>query len=420
MSKTNRENGAAEIISIGDELLIGQVINSNASWMGEHLFMYGIPLRRVTTIGDSVSELHQALDEALGRVQFVFLTGGLGPTSDDITKPALCSYFDVSLVYNRQAYEQVEALFARRGMRVTERNMQQAYLPSNCTAIENSNGTAPGMWFEQDDAVIVSMPGVPFEMKPMLLEKVIPEILRRFSTSKFLFKTVMTMGVGESMLADRIKEWENALPAGFKLAYLPQPGIVRLRIGGQSDNIESLQNQINELVQSLCKLIPEYVYGFDNEMPEEALGKILVSNGLTISTAESCTGGYLSHLFTSIPGSSRYFVGSVVAYDNMVKEKVLGVSGESLELEGAVSEVVAKQMATGVRNLLGTDLAIATTGIAGPDGGSPEKPVGTVWIAIAGEAFVIAERFQLGEHRERNIRRAALTAFNMLRSVLKQ
>lgn len=413
--QTKRKQGTAEIISIGDELLIGQVINTNASWMGEQLFLNGIDLQQVTTIGDDTEQLHRAIQNALERVQFIFLTGGLGPTSDDLTKPALCSFFDVPLIFYQDAYEQVEALFARRGMSVTERNKQQAMLPANCTAVPNHNGTAPGMWFDVEDAVIVSMPGVPFEMRPMFAEQVIPELKKRFATSHYLFKTVMTTGVGESTLADQIQQWEAALPAHFKIAYLPQPGILRLRVGAHGDDAVVLQNQLNEQVKALCDLIPEWIYGFDNQLLEEVVGAQLSVNGWSVATAESCTGGYLAHLLTSIAGSSAYFKGSVVAYANEIKEKMLHVKRASLEQYGAVSETVAQEMAIGLRQQFDTDFALSTTGIAGPDGGSTEKPVGTVWIALATRTGCQAQRFQLGEHRDRNIRRASLAALNMLR-----
>lgn len=413
--QTKRKQGTAEIISIGDELLIGQVINTNASWMGEQLFLNGIDLQQVTTIGDQPEHLHQAIRSALERVQFIFLTGGLGPTSDDLTKPALCSFFDVPLVFHPDAYDQVQALFARRGMAVTERNKQQAMLPVNCKAVANHNGTAPGMWFDVEDAVIVSMPGVPFEMRPMFAEQVIPELKKRFATSHYLFKTVMTTGVGESMLADRIQHWETALPSHFKIAYLPQPGIVRLRVGAQGDDAIVLQNELNEQVQTMCALIPEYVYGFDNQLLEQVVGTQLSVNGWSVATAESCTGGYLAHLLTSVVGSSAYFKGSVVAYANEIKVKMLQVQEASLQQYGAVSEAVAKEMAMGLRHQFDTDFAVSTTGIAGPDGGSAEKPVGTVWIALATRTGCQAQRFQLGEHRDRNIRRATLAALNLLR-----
>ncbi|MBS4060561.1 MAG: competence/damage-inducible protein A [Bacteroidetes bacterium] len=415
MGSLKREVGAAEIISIGDELLIGQVINSNASWMGEQLFLSGIPLRRVTTIGDNEQDLHEAINAAIERVQFVFLTGGLGPTSDDITKPSLCNYFKVQLEFNTEAFQQVEALFARRGMPVTERNRLQAMLPENCRPVQNLNGTAPGMWFEHEGAVIVSMPGVPFEMKPMLTEQVIPAIKRRFQTSNFFFKTVMTTGVGESFLADRIKDWENNLPMGFKLAYLPQPGLVRLRLGGEGADGQSVLQTLNRLVDDLTSLLPEYIYGYDNQALEVVVGQKLKDQLKTVATAESCTGGYIAHLLTSIPGSSAWFKGAIVAYSNEIKTGMLGVPVSEIDLHGAVSAQVAEAMATGLLERFGTDYALAVTGIAGPDGGTAEKPVGTVWIAVADTSGVFSQRFQLGEQRDRNIRRSALSALNMLR-----
>jgi nicotinamide-nucleotide amidase len=415
MGSLKREVGAAEIISIGDELLIGQVINSNASWMGEQLFLSGIPLRRVTTIGDNEQDLHEAIDAAIERVQFVFLTGGLGPTSDDITKPSLCNYFKVQLEFNTEAFQQVEALFARRGMPVTERNRLQAMLPENCRPVQNLNGTAPGMWFEHEGAIMVSMPGVPFEMKPMLTEQVIPAIKRRFQTSNFFFKTVMTTGVGESFLADRIKDWENNLPMGFKLAYLPQPGLVRLRLGGEGADGQSVLQTLNRLVDDLTSLLPEYIYGYDNQALEVVVGQKLKDQLKTVATAESCTGGYIAHLLTSIPGSSAWFKGAVVAYSNEIKTGMLGVPVSEIDLHGAVSAQVAEAMATGLLERFGTDYALAVTGIAGPDGGTAEKPVGTVWIAVADTSGVFSQRFQLGEQRDRNIRRSALSALNMLR-----
>jgi nicotinamide-nucleotide amidase len=405
----------AEIISIGDELLIGQVVNSNAAWMGEQLFLNGISLHWITTVGDTEEAIHQALHNALDRSQFIFLTGGLGPTSDDITKTALCSFFDVPLVFNQQAYDQIVALFSRRGFPLTERNRLQAMLPSNCTAIANQNGTASGMWFEYQDSIIVSMPGVPFEMKPMFEKQLLPTIKSRFNVSSYLFKTVMTTGVGESFLADRIREWEQQLPSNFRLAYLPQPGIVRLRIGGQDSDKEKVRHELNNLVAGLQQLIPEFIYGYDNQSLEEVVGSLLSRQGKTVATAESCTGGYIAHLLTSIAGSSTYFKGSVVAYANEIKTALLGVPQIMLLQYGAVSQQVAEAMAIGLRKRFETDFAVAVTGIAGPDGGTIGKPVGTVWIAVADKTGVQSSIFHLGDLRMVNIRRAALAALNMLR-----
>ncbi len=411
----NTKAGKAEIISIGDELLIGQVINSNAAFMGEQLSMNGLIVGRISAIGDDEQEIMQALDEAAARAQFVFITGGLGPTADDITKPALCRYFNTEMVFNQEALDQVEALFRRRGYPMSERNRQQAWLPASCKAVRNVHGTAPGMWFEKDGVVFVSMPGVPFEMKTMFVDEVIPEIRRRAGGMHYLQKTVMTTGVGESFLADRIKEWEEALPAFMKLAYLPQPGIVRLRLSGRHQDEHLLQTRLTEEVEKLVSLIPEVVYGFDDLLLEEVVGQLLQTQNMTLSTAESCTGGYIAHLITSIAGSSAYFQGSVVSYANQAKMELLGVAEELICDHGAVSKQVVEAMASGAQQRFHTDFALATSGIAGPDGGTEEKPVGTTWIALATPDGVVSERFQFGEHRGRNIRRAALTALNMLR-----
>jgi nicotinamide-nucleotide amidase len=416
MTKT----GYAEIISIGDELLIGQVVNTNASWMGEQLFAAGIALRRVTTIGDSEDDISDALDGAIDRAQFVFLTGGLGPTSDDITKPLLCKYFGVELVWNQDAFNQVEALFVRRGMGVTERNRQQAMLPANCVPIANFNGTSPGMWFEHQGSIIVSMPGVPFEMKPMFVNEVIPRIRSLVAGSNYLFRTVMTTGAGESAIAERLQKFESDLPEGFKLAYLPQPGIVRLRLGASGRNRQHLLQTLNNKVSELVSLIPDLVYGFDDEMPEETVSRLLKEHQLTLSLAESCTGGYLSHLLTSLPGSSAIFKGSIVAYANQTKTSILGINESLIVDHGAVSQQVAIAMAEGARIRLQSDYALGITGIAGPDGGTAEKPVGTVWIALAGPSGTEAQQFLFGDKRDRNIRRSALAALNMLRKVLQE
>lgn len=413
------KKGLAEIISIGDELLIGQVINSNASWMGEQLFAAGIALRRVTTIGDSEEELHEALDGAIKRSQFVFLTGGLGPTSDDITKSALCTYFGVPLVWNQEAYLQVESLFSGRGMSVTERNRQQAMVPANCIVVPNHHGTAPGMWFEHHDSIIMSMPGVPFEMKPMFTEEVLPRLRKRFVGTNYFFKTVMTTGAGESAIAERLKSFEEHLPQGFKLAYLPQPGIVRLRLGVAGTDGPQILQMLNEKVAEMVNLLPDLVYGYDNEMLEETVSRMLKNGNFTLGLAESCTGGYLSHLLTSLPGSSAIFKGSIVSYSNEAKMSLLGVEPSLLVNFGAVSKEVASAMAHGAKKQLHTDFALAITGIAGPDGGTPEKPVGTVWIALNGPKYTDVRMFRFGDKRDRNIRRSALAALDMLRKALQ-
>lgn len=412
------KTGKAEIISIGDELLIGQVVNTNASWMAEQLSDSGIYLQRIVTIADEPKALSDALSDAISRTQFVLLTGGLGPTADDVTKPALCSFFDTRLVFHEPTLKHVEALFKRRNFPLTDRNRQQAWLPEACTPLTNSVGTAPGMWFEKEGSVIVSLPGVPFEMKTLMEEEVLPRFKALFSEMHYLRKTIMTSGVGESFLADQIKDWENALPNFLKLAYLPQPGIVRLRLSGRHADLDFLQKSLKTETEKLHKLIPHLIYGYDDEPLEQVIGRLLIEKNASLSTAESCTGGYIAHLITSIAGSSAYFKGSIVAYYNQVKENQLEVSATSLEKHGAVSQEVVEQMALGIRTKMNTTYALATSGIAGPDGGTAEKPVGTIWIALAGPDFVKSELFHFGEHRGRNIRRSALTALEILRQEL--
>jgi nicotinamide-nucleotide amidase len=412
---TGKRNGICEIITIGDELLIGQVINTNASWMGEQLSLSGLQLKRVTSIGDNNQQILDALHDAVTRAEFVFITGGLGPTADDITKPALCEFFGTQLVYNEEAFQQVKALFQRRGMEVSDRNKAQAMLPENCHPVQNENGTAPGMWFEKDSAVIVSMPGVPFEMKAMFENQVIPKVMAMVNKGHILHKTIMTNGIGESSLADIIKDWEQALPINFKLAYLPQPGMVRLRLSGSGIDRNELEQTMNTLVTKLIPLISDYVFGYDNDTLEEIVGDLLKKSNKTIGTAESCTGGYLAHLITSISGSSAYFRGSVIAYANEIKTSALRVNESDIAKYGAVSKEVVEAMAIGLQKKFNVNYALATSGVAGPDGGTPEKPVGTIWIALATDKGVQSEKFQFGEHRGRNIRRSALSALNMLR-----
>ncbi len=407
-----------EIINIGDELLIGQVVNTNASWMAEQFNLAGIEVVQITSISDTYGHIFEALDAAQKRADVIVMTGGLGPTNDDLTKEALCQYFNTELIFNEEAFRQVESLFKLRGFKVTEVNKRQAMLPAKCTPLQNINGTAAGMWFEENGKVVVSIPGVPFEMKALTTNQIIPRLLKKFNPGIIINKTVLTQGIGESALAEIISEWENSLAEHFKLAYLPQPGIVRLRLTVKGKDKILLQNELNEKLDELYKLIPKLIFGEDDDTVEKVLNAQLIKNGKTVSTAESCTGGYISHLITSIPGSSQCFMGGVVAYDNQIKENILGVNVDSLIKYGAVSEKVAEEMAQGVRSKFKTDYAISVSGVAGPDGGTDEKPVGTTWIAVATPDKVFAKKFLFGEHRGRNIRKAALTAMNMLRKEL--
>ncbi len=405
----------AEIISIGDELLIGQVVNTNASWMAEELNNAGIRVIQISSVSDEGPHIKKSIKEAASRADIILMTGGLGPTKDDITKKVLMEYFGSKPVFHQETFEHIKRLFHARSYPVTEVNKMQAEIPDNCIVLPNRVGTAVGMWFEENGKVFVSMPGVPFEMKTLMSEQLIPRLQKTFSTGFIVHKTVMTTGIGESMLAAKIEEWEEQLPKSIKLAYLPQPGIVRLRLSGSGSDRKFLEDIIEQQVAKLYNYIPKAIFGFNDISLEEVLGNALKEKGLTVSTAESCTGGYIAHLLTSIAGSSEYFHGSVVSYTNEIKANQLGVDAMDIEKYGAVSQQVVEQMATGVRQLLKTDFAMATSGIAGPDGGTEEKPVGTVWIAIAGPEGVKSKLFHFGEHRGRNIRRSALMAMNMLR-----
>ena len=405
-----------DIISIGDELLIGQVINTNASWIAQELNKSGIGVNRILTISDDGKDITNAIQSVQSEI--VLITGGLGPTKDDITKKVLCEYFNSELVFHKPTFDHIVNLFGKRNYPVSDVNKAQADIPDNCIPLFNEHGTAPGLWFEKDGKVIVSMPGVPFEMKSLVTNQVIPRIIKKFNTGTILHKTIMTIGIGESRLAELIEDWANNLPDHIKLAYLPQPGIVRLRLSSKSDDPEQIQNEFDLQIKKLKKLIPDIIYGYDEITMEESIAQLLVKGGKTLATAESCTGGYISHLITSIPGSSEYFFGSVVSYANEVKIKHLGVEASLIEKHGVVSKEVVEQMAIGGKIALGTDYCIATSGIAGPDGGTKDKPVGTVWIAVATPNGVISKLLNLGEHRGRNIRRSALLAMNLLRKEL--
>ncbi|MHC1706115.1 MAG: competence/damage-inducible protein A [Bacteroidales bacterium] len=407
----------AEIISIGDELLIGQVINTNAAWMGQELSLIGIPVHQITIISDTREHIITAMKEAESRAEIILITGGLGPTRDDITKQTLCEYFDTHLVFDEASFENINRLFPARGLPVTDLNRKQAEVPAYCRPVLNKNGTAPGMWFEKQGKIFISMPGVPFEMKPMMTDLILPE-LASLSHIGIFHKTVLTQGVGESFLAEKIKVWEDQLPANMKLAYLPQPGIVRLRLSAYSGTNNELQTAVEEQIRKLHLIIPGLIFGYDEDTLEEILGRLLREKKQTLVTAESCTGGYLAHKITSVPGSSEYFLGSIISYSNELKIKLLDIAEKDIIDHGAVSEVVARAMACNARKKLQADYAIAISGIAGPDGGTPEKPVGTTWIAIATPEKVISEKFMFGEHRERNIHRTAITALNMLRKII--
>lgn len=405
----------AEIITIGDELLIGQVIDTNSAWMARELNIIGISVEQITSIADNHEQIIKTLAEASERADIILMTGGLGPTRDDITKIALCDFFKTHLIFDQISFENIERIFNLRGYPMSELNRKQAEVPASCEALCNEHGTAPGMWFRRNGKIFVSLPGVPFEMKALMTGHVLP-MLKPLSGKVILHKTILTQGVGESFLADKIKDWETSLPPYIKLAYLPQPGLVRLRLSATGSIKETLQAEIDKQTKILYSLIQDYIFGEDEDSLEEIIGKLLKEHNLTIATAESCTGGYIAHLVTSVPGSSAYFKGSIVSYSNEVKISVLGVNPITLSEFGAVSRETVVEMAEGVMKRLNSDCAVAVSGIAGPDGGSEDKPVGTVWIAVITPYHgTVTKKFLFGEHRERNVRRSGLAALDMLR-----
>jgi nicotinamide-nucleotide amidase len=408
----------AEIITIGDEILIGQVVDTNSAWLAEQLNLAGIKVKQITSVSDNEDHIITSLSEASKRADIIFMTGGLGPTKDDITKKSLCHYFKTRLVFNEEVYKQVEQFFVYRKLPMIESNRQQAEVPENCTVIPNYKGTAPGMWFIEQGKHFISMPGVPFEMEAMVEHTVIPQLKAKFKLPVILHRTILTYGIGESFLAEKIKDWENQLPDNIKLAYLPSPEQMRLRMSIVGEHEKELKASLSEQEEKLEQLIGKYIFGYDKQSLSEIIGNLLVKEGKTVSTAESCTGGNIARQLTSIAGSSAYFKGSVVAYSNQVKESLLKVSADDLMQFGAVSEQVVSQMAKGVLELMGTDYAIATSGIAGPDGGTAEKPVGTVWIAVASANKVVANKYLFGNQRDINVSRASTMAMFSLRKMI--
>jgi nicotinamide-nucleotide amidase len=409
----------AEIITIGDEILIGQIVDTNSAWMGTLLNENGIKVYQITSVSDNRQHILNALKEASERADIILITGGLGPTRDDITKHTLCEYFNAKLRLDKDILVDVTNIFKKFGREVTEINRKQAEVPENCIPLHNYNGTAPGMWFEEKGKIYVSMPGVPFEMKALMAEEVIPRLKKKFTLPFIMHKNVLTQGIGESALAEKISDWEDSLAVeNISLAYLPSPSVVRLRLSTRGTDANKMQDSINRKVAELQKIAGDYIYGYDNDTMESVVGALLLKRKETISTAESCTGGYIAHRITSVAGSSDYFKGAIISYANEIKIKELGVREEVLKEHGAVSQPVVEQMAKAARERLNTDYSIAVSGIAGPGGGTPEKPVGTVWIAIATPKRVFSKRWLFAGNRERNILVTGLTALNMLRKEL--
>jgi nicotinamide-nucleotide amidase len=405
----------ASIITIGDELLIGQTIDTNSAWMGAELSKAGFDVYRITSVHDRREDILYALNEAAGKTDVVLITGGLGPTSDDITKQTLCEFFNTHLIINNEVLTMIEEMMISRNFPMNEKNQQQAEVPESCKVLKNSAGTAPGMWFEKDGTIFISMPGVPHEMKHIMTEIVLPDLKERFTSQTIIHKNIMTYGTFESKLAEILTDFESKLPESIRLAYLPASGVIKLRLTATGSEFKSLSALIDEQVSKLYKIIPEFIYGEDEESLEMAVGRLLSSLNKTVSTAESCTGGEIAHLLTSVAGSSAYYKGSVIAYDNIVKTQLLGVQDYIITKYGAVSENTVREMAVGARSILKTDFAVATSGIAGPDGGTEEKPVGTVWIAVDSERGTVCEKKVFGNDRLTNIKRFSLASLNMLR-----
>lgn len=410
----------AEIITIGDEILIGQIVDTNSAWMAQKLNLAGIRVKQITSISDDRNDILNTLHQASQRADIILITGGLGPTKDDITKKTLAEYFQTGLRTDLDALENVKQIFARYKVEVSEINKKQAEVLENCTILLNKNGTAPGMWVEENQKIYVSMPGVPFEMMYMMEDLVIPKIKEKFKLPNIYHHTILTAGIGESILAEKISDIEDSLPEHIKLAYLPRLGMVRLRLSGSGPDANSLNTEIQAFSKKIIDEIREYVIIESDTALEKAILDFMQFKKLTLATAESCTGGYISHLITQHPGSSKVFLGGAVSYSNQLKVSMLGVSEQTLLDYGAVSEEIVREMATGAQHKYNSDYSISVSGIAGPDGGSTEKPVGTVWIAVSGKSKILTKKYTFGNKRAQNIERASISALTLLFKLLKE
>lgn len=411
----------ASIITIGDELLIGQVVDTNSAWMAQELNKIGVWLKRRVAVGDVKQEIIHALEQQRRDTQIILMTGGLGPTADDITKPVLNDYFGGKMIVDEKTLAHVKYLFEKIFRRpLLERNLKQAEVPDVCTVLHNARGSAPGMWFEKEGKIFVSLPGVPHEMKGLMTKEVLPRLQQYFTMPFIAHRTLLTAGIGESFLAEKIQAWESQLPAHLKLAYLPNYSMVRLRLTGSGSNQETLNKELDEQFAQLKTLVKEWMV-VDEDIPlQQAIGNLLKARGQTMGTAESCTGGFIAHMITSMPGSSAYYNGSVVAYANEIKENVLHVAHDTILQHGAVSEATVKEMVQGALTILKTDYVVATSGIMGPDGGTPEKPVGLVWVAAGNRNRIITQQFHFRFDRGRNIEMTAINSLNVLRKFIEE
>jgi nicotinamide-nucleotide amidase len=410
----------AAIVTIGDEILYGHITDTNSTYIAALLSDNGISTIKKITIGDTSDAITEVLTELSNKVDIVIITGGLGPTKDDVTKSTLANFFNCELELNAEALKHVQEFFAKRNKHVTESNILQAHLPSKAEYIPNKQGTAPGMWFSNNNQAFISLPGVPFEMKDIITNEVIPRIITRYKTSVISHQIIKTFGIGESFLAEKIADWENQLPDKLKLAYLPEIGQVKLRLSTSGSDIKSNKELISKHVQTLQPIISEYIFAYSDISLAEAVGNILLDQKQTLATAESCTGGAIAAAITSIAGSSAYFYGSVVAYQNDIKRDFLNVKAETLNKFGAVSKETVEEMAIGVRKKMNTTFGLSSSGIAGPGGGTDKKPVGTVWIACSDQSGTISQKLELQRDRKMNIQHSVLAALNLLKQRITQ
>ena len=408
----------AEIITIGDEILIGQIVDTNAAYIAQRLNDTGIVVSERTSVGDDAQQIAETVSRAMQRCEVVITTGGLGPTKDDITKTTLARMFDSQMVFDTAVADHVRTMLARRGIAFNELNRSQALVPECCTVLFNAHGTAPGMWFERDGHVLVNLPGVPFEMKHLMEDEVLPRLKKRFSLRAIIHRTMITGGIAESILAERIAAWEDSLPDYLKLAYLPSPNIVRLRLSAYEVEGESVMAEIESRFEQLQKIIPDNIIGYETATLQQAVHNLLTERKKTLAVAESCTGGKIASLFTAMAGASEYFLSGATTYSNESKINILGVSPETIAKHGAVSEQTAREMAEGVRRITGADYGVATTGIAGPSGGTAEKPVGTVWFAVSSADGTYAVMKNSGTDRGQIIDRASAYAIELLRDAI--
>ena len=405
------------ILTIGDELLIGQVVDTNAAWMAEHLVEAGFPITGMSSVADTEVAISGELRRL--KADIILMTGGLGPTKDDVTKKALAAFFNVQMQFDNNTWERIQKLFERIDKSTTDAHYQQCYMPENAILLNNKMGTAPGMVFQKGEQIIISMPGVPYEMRYLMEYEVVPFLREKLQKEIIYHSTIYTVGEGEARLAKRIEKIENSLPQHIALSYLPSLGQVRLRLTGRGSDLAILKSEVDTKVQEIAQTIPEFVYGYGKTNLAESVGQLLQKRELTIGTAESCTGGYIAHQFTSNAGSSNYFTGSVIAYANAVKMNVLGVKEDTLQQHGAVSEQTVREMVAGVIGALDCDIGIAASGIAGPGGGTPEKPVGTIWIAAGNKDRIITKKLQLSKNRLLNVQLTAVRVLDLARKLVK-